>query len=232
MSGPDLQDWLEAARADAPPPGALARQLARVGLEPPASLATTRPPTPPTSSLALATPSIATALATLTLVGAVLTGGVATRSRHGGAPPPPSSRHTRHAIVAPTLPLPPPVAPAASSISPSIGAPEPSPPAVHVERGEVRPRPPPTRGLAEEVALVTRARVLARANPREALGLATVHARDFRHGVLTDEMTLVRVEALVADGRIDEARAVGAPVARARPGTPLAARITELVGAP
>ena len=109
-----------------------------------------------------------------------------------------------------------------------------------VERGESAPAPrlesPPVvvaeRGpsVAAEVALVDRARGLARARPNEAIALLDEHRTTFPAGVLHDEAAVVRLEALLAAGRRAEAERHAQPFVRDRAGAPIARRMSALLG--
>ena len=92
--------------------------------------------------------------------------------------------------------------------------------------------PAPARGpsVGAEVALIDRARSLARARPREALALLDEHSTTFPEGVLRDEAAVVRVEALLAAGLRGEAERFAAPFVRDRAGAPIARRMMMLLG--
>ena len=90
--------------------------------------------------------------------------------------------------------------------------------------------PEDARALAAEVSLVDRARALAHRSPDAALALLDEHARTFPYGSLRDEAAVVRVEALLAAGRRDDAERVARPFLAERAGTPLARRLSDLLG--
>jgi hypothetical protein len=84
--------------------------------------------------------------------------------------------------------------------------------------------------LAAEVSLLDQARALAPTQPTEALRLIDDHAVRFPHGVLRDEAALVRLEALLTAGRRADAERYAQPIIDQRPGTPIARRMTALLG--
>ena len=90
----------------------------------------------------------------------------------------------------------------------------PSPSAVIADPGSSRPVdvqkvvPRPRDGLAEEVALLSRAETELRAGrPAKALLALAEHQRKFPRGTLAEERTAARIQALCALGRSDEANA-------------------------
>jgi len=84
--------------------------------------------------------------------------------------------------------------------------------------------------LAAEVALLDRARAVARSAPGSALAALDEHARTFPNGALRDEAAVVRLEALLAAGRRDEAERLAGPYVRDRAHTPIARRMSDLLG--
>lgn len=76
-----------------------------------------------------------------------------------------------------------------------------------------------TDSLAQEAALLERARASLGANPAEALGLTEAHAAQFPGGKLSMEREIVAIDALRRLGRSGEARTRGGAVlSRARGG--------------
>jgi hypothetical protein len=125
------------------------------------------------------------------------------------------------AVSAPSVVSAPPTAPVTSSpeLAPQL-APEvvaevpPSPSAPVVGSGASRAvdsqKPParPRDGLAEEVALLSRAETeLHAGRPAKALLALAEHQRKFPRGALAEERTAARIQALCALGRNDEANA-------------------------
>jgi hypothetical protein len=87
----------------------------------------------------------------------------------------------------------------------------------------------PTDSLAQEAALLERARASLGSRPAEALALTEAHAAQFPGGKLSMERELVAIDALRRLGRSPEARARGeALLARARGGL-YEERIKELL---
>lgn len=85
---------------------------------------------------------------------------------------------------------------------------------------------------AAEAALVREAQLALRADPARSLARADEHARRFPKGLLAQEREVIAVEALVALGRPDAARARAAAFRRAFPGSPHARRLDVLVPPP
>jgi hypothetical protein len=67
-------------------------------------------------------------------------------------------------------------------------------------------------------------------SPREALSLLDEHRRAFPHPALGPEATVARVEALLAEGRREEAEREAASVLPTHRGTPIASRLSALLG--
>jgi hypothetical protein len=87
------------------------------------------------------------------------------------------------------------------------------------------------RPLRAEQALLDSARVaLGRGDGAAALDAATVHARRFPHGELSEERDAIAVQALVLLGRGDEARARAERFRRAYPESALFPAIREALG--
>jgi hypothetical protein len=203
-----------------PGPGAAARGrvLARVrasaAAHPSSGPAPRMRPPPPVGG-AILRPVLAFAL----LVGAAAW--VATPSHSAPSPSVPAAE-TPPAASEPVSP-PPPVAPSAASPEPSAARNRTAVP------GAARPKletPPST--LQEERAVLDRARAhLLSGEPAAALDDVEKHARLFRHGVLAEERDALRVEALVAARRTEQARAAAARFHAAYPGSMLAPAVDD-----
>jgi hypothetical protein len=137
------------------------------------------------------------------------------------APPPPASA----APIATVIPTPPPPSPP-SSAAPSV---RPAPVAASAAPS-AEPEPPPrVDTLAEETALLEKARAALGVAPGEALALAEAHAARFPAGKLGMEREILAVDALRRLGRAGEARARGeALLARAK-GSLYEERVRKLV---
>jgi hypothetical protein len=86
-------------------------------------------------------------------------------------------------------------------------------------------------GLAEEVAILSRAGAeLHAGRPQAALTALGEHQRKFPNGVLTQERTAARVQALCALGRTKEAQTELARLARISPNSPHEARARKACG--
>ncbi len=127
------------------------------------------------------------------------------------APPPPAESP----IAAPT---PPPPAAAPASV-PSESPPETAePPATQPSVARQTPSRRGRDALAEEVAIMSRAETdLHGGKPEAALKALDEHERKFGNGVLTEERTAARIQALCALGRTTEADAQLARLVRMAP---------------
>lgn len=93
-------------------------------------------------------------------------------------------------------------------------------------------RPPGATDLAAERLLLDRARAeLLRGEGTAALGAVTEHSNRFPRGVLAEERDALRVEALVAAARYDEARAWALKFHAAHPGSLLTSAVDDALGA-
>ncbi len=115
-------------------------------------------------------------------------------------------------------------------------------PSVNLEDASVRPRPTASSAraassaleaddsLARELALIDGARTsLRRSAPKEALVVLDAYAKQFPKGALRSEAMLVKVEALVSEGRRQEAEALARPFLDARKDELLARRLEKLL---
>ncbi len=132
---------------------------------------------------------------------------------------------TSSAVVPPALRM----SPAAKSAS-LVPVPESvAPPATQPKRV----RPALSRrardGLSEEVAILSRAETDLYANrPERALRALDEHERRFGHGVLEEERTAARIQALCALGRTAAAETESARLARISPNSPHARRSRQV----
>lgn len=166
---------------------------------------------------------------------------------HPGAPRPGESSGEPAAavVVEPIVPV---GVPGMPSAAPSPGTPvvplpmgtsvTPAPGDVpSAPRARFRPRPSAAApadvsDLAAERQLLDRARGgLLQGNAPVALAAIDEHARSFPHGVLSEERDALRVEALVAGGRYDEARASASRFRAAYPGSLLGPAVRDALGA-
>ena len=243
MTSPESRDesfrnaLLQSAADDGPAPAALDRELARLGLATAAGTAALTAASGATAKVGAAslfstTLAKVTIVATIALVGAA--GYVATR-----APTPTTATATATAtnVPAPSVATPIGTAPVeTASVAPAPVAPAPVAPAPAKDHVGARPATSAavaeelTRTLAAEVALVDRARTLARSSPGEAMTALEEYARTFPGGTLRDEAAVVRVEALLAAGHRADAERTAQPYLRDRPNTPIARRMTDLLG--
>jgi hypothetical protein len=88
-------------------------------------------------------------------------------------------------------------------------------------------------GLGAEVAVLDGARqALAAGETTKALATLDSYERTFPRGVLGQEAVVLRIEVLVAAGKVDGARAVADRFLAAHPSSPHATRIRHLLGEP
>lgn len=242
MTSPESRDdsfrnaLLHSAADDGPAPGALDRELARLGLATVAGTAALTAASGATAKVGAAslfstTLAKVTIVATIAVIGA--TGYVATKD----STPVSALRTTTSPATTPTAattatsPLTV-AAPAVTAPEPAAPAPEPGVTASRVTASHVAPPhvEERRRTLAAEVALIDRARTLARSSPGESMTALDEYARTFPRGALHDEAAVVRVEALLAAGRRADAERAAQPYLRDRPNTPIARRMTDLLG--
>jgi TolA-binding protein len=128
--------------------------------------------------------------------------------------------------------------------APVKAAPVPAPPSDPVKESAAPAAPPaepatkrspvPSRSadnLAREVAILSRASSELRAGrPAAALKALDEHQREFPSGVLSQERTAARIQALCALGRMNEAKSELAKLARTSPQSPHAARARKACG--
>jgi hypothetical protein len=97
------------------------------------------------------------------------------------------------------------------------------------KRTSSAPRSPDS--LAQEVAILSRAGAeLHAGQPQAALAALSEHQRKFPNGVLSQERTAARVQALCALGRMKEARSELSRLTRVAPNSPLEARARKACG--
>jgi hypothetical protein len=156
--------------------------------------------------------------------------------------PPPVGVRNVPATAASTTPA---IAPVASPVpEPTpISAPEPASapalaPARALARARANPVPPlatpPAAGssVRAELASLDQARAaLAAGDAPRALSLLDAYRASFPRASMTQEATVLRIEALARAGAAAAARRVGTAFLEAHPGTPYAARVRSLIGA-
>jgi hypothetical protein len=87
----------------------------------------------------------------------------------------------------------------------------------------------PDRTLAEETALLERARQALAADPALALRLSQTHSERFPHGQLLPASRVVAIEALRRLGRDDEARTRARRFVETQPDGLYSERVRELI---
>lgn len=104
------------------------------------------------------------------------------------------------------------------------------PPASPKPRGRTSAEPVPEepQGLAEEIALLERARIaLGHRRPEDALRSLAEHERNFASGALVEERMALRAVALCDSGELVEGRGEAQSFLGAHPGAALAGRIRD-----
>lgn len=222
---PELSSFLKQARSGAPEPDTAIRERVRVRVE--ASIAG-KPPggdgTPPQGASGGTVPGtiVKGGLALLLVLGG---GYAALRGSGGSAPQAPVASAVvgsqldgaevpseLEPSMLPETRVAPPEEPAVAPASIEVAAP--SKPSEPREKQRRRPRPraeeeaPAPDLLAEEEALLEKARALLRANPTQALPHLREHLRRFPEGQLGEERELLRVRASTAKGDLVEARSL------------------------
>jgi hypothetical protein len=160
--------------------------------------------------------------------------------RTSSAPARPAARVAAPAQPAPPAPtaepapapVPDEVVAAAPGAAPERALPEPAgepaPPATEPAPAATQPASPSR--LAEQVALVDRARDrLAASDPRAALAALAEYHQRFASGDLDAEADVVTIESLIALGEPVRARALGAAFLERFPRSPLAQRVRSLL---
>ncbi|MGE0791478.1 MAG: hypothetical protein AB7S26_37735 [Sandaracinaceae bacterium] len=104
---------------------------------------------------------------------------------------------------------------------------EPEPPA---RRRRAEPSEPSSAPSLDEATLLLRARRSLATAPGDALALCETHAREFPRGQLVDERDVLRIDALRALGRDDEARARATRFLAAHPSSPHRAHLDWATG--
>lgn len=209
LSEPELR-LLRAGSSEEPPPEALRRLAATLGVRAPVVQ-----PSPAGSSVtgALATKlPLATILASATGAALVLGATLWLSMRSTEAEPAPAARTAAPHVV------------------------ESQPRAAEVEAPAVEPapvaarQPAPRAALAEEIARLDAVRQLLAANQlAPALAALQSYERDYAGGSLRQEATLLRIEALQRAGRRAEARALAERYLADNPDSPHGPRIRALV---
>jgi hypothetical protein len=123
---------------------------------------------------------------------------------------------------------------AETTVVPAVAAPVPAPLAPSNPR-KARPRghsieSPSRVDLGDEIASLDRAReALAHGDASRALALVDEYAKEFPGGVLGQEATVVRIEALLARGDRKAADGLARRLLAAHPASPHAARVRALL---
>lgn len=174
--------------------------------------------------------ALSTKLATLVVVGAIAGGSYYfSRSNHAAPPQstvtaspqpqtpnveaprvdvnPPTSMPTEPAVSVPTV--------SESAVSESAGVEASGAPIA----GPVEHKPGVAKASTDELPLLQRARSALKSEPNTALALVRRHAQDFPRSQFTQEREVIRIEALRALGRNEEAERAGEDFSRRFPGS-------------
>jgi hypothetical protein len=117
-------------------------------------------------------------------------------------------------------------APAATSAPPAVTS--------TPRRGDEQPRTPAEPkgdSLTAEAKLLLRAREAVRRDPSKALGLAEDHGAAFSEGALAEEREVIRIDALVRLGRLEDAKAAASAFRARHPQSSHLTRVIRLVEA-
>lgn len=121
-----------------------------------------------------------------------------------------------------------------SAVRESVPAPRvepPPPPAAPSVAPRVAPLPSAAGDLREQISLLDRARAAVRArNSQLALEELAAYRRQFPRGEFSQEVTVLKVEALAQAGQMDAARALGKKFLAAHPESPHVERIERMIG--
>ena len=210
----DLERRLLSAAAAERPPDEMTR---RMGL----ALGFTAVAAPATAVIATkvaAAKSITGWVAACTLAAAVTGGAVAIwRLSESPTPPPAPARVIAAAAATP-------VARASEAAAPAAVR-----PSHHASSRRRTTAPPASNDLRDEIALVDAARAaMAGGAPERALVLLHRYATSYPGGTFRPEVTVLRIEALAATGRRDEARALARDFVARHPDGPLSERVSRL----
>lgn len=141
---------------------------------------------------------------TTTVAGATVTGAVS--ERVASAVPPSESASSATTVTAR-----------------SVGDPPRTPPSVSA--------PPSASSPARsEIEILREAQSNASSSPGRAIALCDEHARLYPSGALSEEREFIRIQALMAAGRVGEARALADAFEARHPGSAHAVRLEEIVG--
>jgi len=152
--------------------------------------------------------------------------------RHPSQPSPPAAVSSVPAVTHIALTEPTSAPPAASTPMAAESAP---PPEAPVAAPAPRPSAAPgsARDLREQIAWLDRVRVAVRAGDgTSALAELSQYPRKFPRGEFAQEVTVLKVEALVQNGQLAAARSLGNKFVNAHPESPHVERIQRLIGTP
>ena len=221
---------LETSRRERPPARARARTLEALGLAVVGSAAATGTAMAATSAATKGGLTLLIKIAALSLVGgAIVAGGVAVVHAAHLRAARPSPLAVASAAVEPRSVEPP------AGVVPLIDPPSPAPSAA--APGNVsRPEHPAARGSASTEVLARELKALELIHeallgrdPEAALRLLDRYQAQFPHGSLASEATVLRVQALLANGDRARAQALVNGYCSAHPDGPYAKRLNELV---
>lgn len=236
-----LREALRGAREDVPEAGRVEAMLTRFPPipggppgSPPAPPPAPSAPLPPIAGGASATSALGKIAFGLVVAGAL--GGAAyvgLRGPDASAPNVPSTVVTSAVVEAPTVvvasasaPTVAPSAEASASSAAPVLAPKPAPSSSSLSPS-ASSSPDASEGPSE-IELLRDAQAALSTSPGRALSLTDEHAQRFPRGSLGQERDMIRIQALLALGRADEARALADDFRRRHPGSAHNARLDEL----
>jgi len=146
-------------------------------------------------------------------------------TQHRAVPPAPAALSApARAVTAPPLPA------SAAPTLPTTVAVEPAP-AVVAARPSAAPTPSAAGDLREQIAWLDRARAaVRRGDSRGALSELAQYRAKFPRGEFAQEVTVLKIEALVQDGQVAAASSLGKKFLASHPESPHVERIERLLG--
>ncbi len=231
-----LRHALDGARADMPRASAIEAMLARFPVGPPGGPGGPSGPSGPTTAPPPAAPipaagvggGMAKIAGWILLAGAVGGGGYWATTRSDHAPPSDASTLTSNQAVSTPSSSP------EASPSSTLSAPAPPPSASAAPTVTSKPLSQPSMSASAEVGgpseieLLREAQSALSSNPGHALELANQHQARFPKGGLGQERDMIRIQALLAMGQKDQARALADDFRRRHPDSAHTGRLDDL----
>lgn len=172
--------------------------------------------------------------AVLGLAGVAILGGAIYLGVRANAPRAASSASTTSSVLVHVESAPTPmisdVAPAASSVA-VVSSTDPLRPSTsNPQSSSATPSTSSSAPARSESDILREAQANASSSPSRAIALCDEHARLYPSGALSEEREFIRIQALVAGGRVGEARALADAFEARHPGSAHSLRLQEIVG--